>query len=119
METWVYGLATLAVVGGVGIMLRRCYKQKAAKVNIKKEINKRLRFGGFRQDDSNHPHSTTPNFPNSNGHEEEKSSENKSVLKKGMKFLGKAANSIASKVKITKEEAGHNDDDPAQYHQLD
>jgi hypothetical protein len=49
-ETYVYGAISLLVLATLGYMSRKWYNEYAAKNNIKKEINKRFRFGN---DDDN------------------------------------------------------------------
>lgn len=45
LSTYIYGGATMAIVGVALYMARRCYQEKTSKINLKKEIKKRFRLG--------------------------------------------------------------------------
>jgi hypothetical protein len=51
-ETMIYGVISLVVLAALGVMGRRWYSEVQAKTNIKKEINKRFRFGGNNDEES-------------------------------------------------------------------
>ena len=52
METVMYGAVSLCLLVGTAALGRRWYNDVSAKHNIKKEINKRFRFGDKPEDNA-------------------------------------------------------------------
>jgi hypothetical protein len=131
-ETLVYGAISIVVVAVFGYLGRRFYNDYAAQNNIKKEINKRFRFGD-KEERKQTQRDQRESLVEGNGQnplgpsdEEAKSNSDhapvqekpqESMMTKSINMFKSSAQQLAAKVNFSQVEV--EDDDPAKYHQLD